>query len=101
MTIHPYIIGSGSSGRAIAKSLAVLGVLNADWKIASPIQLSRTTDWTALEPPEGAILFIASPHGLHAEAIVQGERAGFRSIVTEKPACVSRQDIARLREVRA
>ena len=101
-TFHPYILGSGSSGKAVAKSLAVLRVLHPEWEIVTPVQLRRDVDWDALAPdPQRAVLFVANPHGLHTETVLAAEKAGFRHIVVEKPAAVTLTDVERLAGVKA
>lgn len=100
MKIHPFIIGSGRSANAIKKSLTLLNVQYPEWDIKRPIQIERNQELSQLPSEfENSILFIANPHGLHAHSIQEGVNAGFHAIVVEKPACVSLEEIEKLRSI--
>jgi predicted dehydrogenase len=100
--IQPYILGRGSAGKAIQKSLALLGVVHPEWETAPPIQLPRDVSWDRLNVDGArAVAFIATPHALHAEALLGAERAGFRHLVVEKPACVTLEQRESLRLLQA
>ena len=102
MSITPFILGTGRSGQAIAKSLAVLNLQQRDLKIEPAILLKRGADLaTERKKATQAILCIANPHGLHADAIIAGSRAGFDAILCEKPACVNLEQLQALREIKA
>jgi predicted dehydrogenase len=103
MKTHPFILGRGKAGQAIAKSLDVLRAAIPELDIQSPVFLRRDQGLEGLSVPrDGAsLLFIANPHSLHARAILDGERAGFAHIVCEKPACTSLSDLGALATVRA
>lgn len=97
MAITPYLIGSGNAGKAIQKSLAILAIMHPEWELLPAVKLARDSRLDALRPdPQSSILFIANPHGLHAKCLLEGARAGFRYMATEKPACVSREEIRSL-----
>jgi predicted dehydrogenase len=66
-----------------------------------PFQLiSRGEPMPDLHGVANPILVIANPHGLHAKAILEGEKAGFKAIVTEKPAAVSPAEVQALKRVK-
>jgi predicted dehydrogenase len=101
MEVTPFIIGSGRAAQALTESFAILGATRSQFKILPARRLSRgqplrgVTD--GLECP---VLVIANPHALHAPLILEGEHAGFRLIVVEKPACVTLEQAEALRRVR-
>ncbi|MEX2125684.1 MAG: Gfo/Idh/MocA family oxidoreductase [Woeseia sp.] len=99
MQITPFISGSGKAASAIMESLGVIAIAKPDVSILPSRRLKRGEPLKvadAINP----VLFIASPHALHARSILEGERAGFVLIVCEKPAAVSAQQIGNLRQVR-
>lgn len=99
--ITPLILGSGMSGQAIAKSLAILNTQNPAIDIAIPYHLKRGESLTALRAKfENPLLFIANPHGLHAKTILEAVEAGFTHIVCEKPVCVNIEEVRALRDVK-
>lgn len=100
MSITPFILGRGMAGQAFQKSLAFLSIQNPDWNLLPPIQMKR--DQMLALPPQTPhpVLLIANPHGLHAQSILAGEKAGFQAIVVEKPACVNLREIELLKSVR-
>jgi predicted dehydrogenase len=99
--ITPLILGSGRSGKAIAKSFASLNILHPKLELASPIFLDRNASLAEERNKyERAILAIANPHALHAPAIIEADRAGFDAIVCEKPACVNIEQFQRLLNIK-
>jgi len=101
MTITPLILGTGNSGRAIAKSLACIQLLQPELKLEMPIWLERGASLsTERKKYEHPLLCIANPHGLHAEAILEAERAGYEAILCEKPACVNLEQLRLLSAVK-
>jgi predicted dehydrogenase len=101
MTITPLILGNGRSGQAIAKSLACLNLIRPEMKIAMPLWLPRGASLAAERKKyEHVVLCIANPHGLHAAAILESDRAGYDAILCEKPACVSLGEVQQLRQVK-
>jgi predicted dehydrogenase len=101
MTITPLILGSGRSGQAIAQSLACLNLLRPEMKIESPVWLVRGTSLTSERKKyPNPVLCISNPHGLHAEAILEADQAGYDAIVCEKPACVNLAELEKLRQVK-
>lgn len=99
MKINPFIIGSGRSANALKKSLVLLGIQHPDWQINKPVKIERGSKIRSVSDIENPILLIANPHGLHADAILEGTEAGFRAIIAEKPACVNLNQIETLRTV--
>jgi len=101
LNIHPYFIGSGAAAKAMQKALYSAALLHSDWDLQTSQHLARGTFPTSL--PQGindkAVLFVASPHALHAPAIQQGVLSEFSAIVSEKPAGVHREDLALLRSL--
>lgn len=100
-TVTPLILGSGLSGQAIAKSLAILGTQDLGFHLAETVWLNRGVDFGALKCKyQNPVLFIANPHGLHAKAICDAEQAGFSHVVCEKPVCVNLDEVKRLQDVK-
>lgn len=82
------------------RALFCAGELHPDWEIAPKIRIARGEPIGVRTPADGlAVLFIANPHGLHAQAILDGVAAQFSAIVAEKPVCVSLDEAKKLREV--
>ncbi|MBC7693593.1 MAG: Gfo/Idh/MocA family oxidoreductase [Methylotenera sp.] len=101
MTITPLILGSGSSGQAISTSFATLKLKFPDLKLALPVQLMRGSSLVEERRKyEHPVLCIANPHGLHAQAILDAEKAGYEAILCEKPACVNSREVDDLRAVK-
>lgn len=99
--ITPLILGSGRSGQAIAKSLAIINILHPELGINAPIFVKRGTSLAdERKNYKRALLCVANPHGLHAEAILEADQAGFDAILCEKPACVNMEQLERLRTVK-
>jgi predicted dehydrogenase len=98
MQITPFILGSGRAAAAILESLCVLGIARPAVSVLPPRRLKRGEAFEvgdAIHP----VLFIATPHALHAPSILQGDKAGFRLIVCDKPVAISAQQIESLRTV--
>src|SRR4051812_30853369 len=96
MSIHPFVLGSGASSRAIIEAWAILAVNNPDLGIhpVQRLQRGQRIDELSLPVDSLTVLCICNPPGLHAAAIQEGERAGFKLIVCEKPACTSLLEVA-------
>ena len=102
MKLSPVLIGSGRAAKAIERSLAVLNASGEGWNIAPPIYLERGQPLeSVLSKAETGhrVLFIANPPGLHANALIEGEKLGFSFMVVEKPVCVSLKEIQLLRNL--
>lgn len=101
MSVTPFILGSGSAGKAIAKSLATLAIAEPALGLEPAVWLKRGESLSeARAKAKRAVLVVANPHGLHSEAVLAGEKAGFDGILCEKPACVTLEQIASLRNVK-
>ncbi len=99
--ITPLILGHGRAGQAIAKSLAILGVMRPELELAPCVWLSREARLKdEAEKHTRPILCIATPHGRHAKALLEGAEAGFQGLLCEKPACVSIEELSKLREIK-
>ena len=97
-TITPYILGRGMAGHAIARSLSILR--DQGLAVNNPIFMERGAS-LSVSNPEHALLCLANPHGLHTPLIVEGARAGFGAIVSEKPSSISLEQLETLRGVTA
>ena len=100
MPITPFILGRGMAGQAFQKSLAILALQHPDWGIQGTVPLSRNQKPEISTQTPNPVLFIANPHGLHASSILEGEKAGFKAVVVEKPACVNLKEVESLKGVR-
>ncbi len=98
--IHPFIVGHGRAGNAIAQALAILKTQITALEIREPIWVERHSP---LAPAADglSLALISNPHGLHAERIFEADRAGFVAIASEKPACVTREQASKLSRVKA
>ena len=102
MKITPFITGSGMAGKGMAKSLGIIGVINPDFQIAPHVQIKRDQSLMGLtKGVENPLLLLGNPHGYRAEMILEGEKAGFNWIVADKPVCINKDDIPRLKNVKA
>lgn len=99
--LSPLILGRGSSGQAIARSLALLKSVNPELKIADPVWAQRGAKLAPfVKSAENPVLFVANPHGLHSKAILEAEEAGFKAIVCEKPSCTDLEQLESLRQIK-
>jgi predicted dehydrogenase len=100
MAITPLILGTGAAGQAIATSFAKLALLYPELAIQPAVGLKRGASFAAEKDRyENAILCIANPHGLHADAILEADRVGYRAVLCEKPTCVNLEQVKKLRTV--
>ena len=98
MQIKPFIVGSGMSGQAIAKALAIIDIVDPEISVEPPVRLARDQPLAGLAAGHDLpLLCIGNPHGLHARYVLEAQRAGFRAIVVDKPPCVNRDELAELR----
>jgi predicted dehydrogenase len=97
----PLIIGTGRAGKAIAKSLAVVNILHPELGIKECVWLKRGAMLSdERKKYKQALLCVANPHGLHADAIHSADQAGFDAILCEKPACVNMEQLKKLKDVK-
>lgn len=99
MRYSPYILGSGKAAQAIIEALKVIEVVHPENSFNSIQKLKRGEGFPDVKNVENALLIIANPHALHADGILKGESAGFKKIITEKPAATSLEQIKTLRSV--
>lgn len=100
MPISPFIIGRGMAAQALQKCLAILSLQYPEWDIQKAITIPRDQKPTFPAGCPNPVLLIANPHGLHASAILEGEKTGFKAIVVEKPACVNLKEVTLLESVK-
>lgn len=100
MKIFPYISGRGSAGQAIAKSWAILSILEPELEIQPVTWLAREEKWLR-DRAQGhkSVLCIATPHAKHAKQIVDAEAQGFDAVFCEKPAGIDREQLLALSQV--
>lgn len=98
--IQPYILGSGAASKAIQKSLSIVDVLNPDWGVKKANLLSRNQKLSELSPDKNSVLILANPHALHANSILEAEKAGFNWVICEKPAAVNLEQVELLSKIR-
>lgn len=107
LKITPFILGSGGSAQAVAKSLASINVLHPEFGLTEAIRLKRGVDlagelsaFKAQNPAHKTLFCICNPHALHAPSIVNASHAGFDAILAEKPAAVNLQQLHALKEIK-
>lgn len=100
MNITPFILGSGNAATAMIEALRVIEVNHPEITIETLTKLKRNSSFPDVTKIEFPVLFIANPHALHAKAVVEGEAAGFKLIVVEKPVAVNVQQIELLKSVK-
>jgi predicted dehydrogenase len=99
--ITPLILGSGRSGKAIAKSFAILNILYPQLQLAPPIFLKRNESLSdERKKYDRVLLGVSNPHGLHAQSILEADQTGFDAILCEKPACVNLEQVERLQSIK-
>ena len=99
MQITPYVLGSGKAATAIIESLRAIETIHPELSFLPLVKLKRNENFPDVREVTHPVLFIANPHALHAKAISQGEKAGFKLIVCEKPAAINTEQIEILRKV--
>ena len=100
MKVTPFILGSGKAAQAILEALKIIQIVHPEIQFTDAIKLKRAERFPDVSGVQNSLLLIANPHALHASAILEGEKAGFKFIVTEKPAATTQQDIEKLRSVK-
>ena len=86
--IQPIILGSGTSGQAISKSLAIIR-LNSEYskmiQLLPEIFVERNTPLSNyISANAKNVLFVANPSGLHARAILEAATCNYAAVVFEK-----------------
>lgn len=98
LNIRPVGVGYGRAGKVLEQALSVISLQHPEWNVA-PVQWLKRGE--AFPKADGVqIALITTPHGLHAEAIVDADLKGYAGILCEKPSCVSAEQIPRLKEVK-
>jgi predicted dehydrogenase len=96
MTVQPFILGSGRSGRAVRESLLILRMMEPELGILDPIALTRDQRIEPDKRADKSVLFVCTPHALHAKSLLAAWRSGFHAIGCEKPACTRPEDLGDL-----
>lgn len=98
--ITPVLVGQGMAGQAILKSLAIVSQMDSDLGIF-PVQIvPRGAALNSyISSGSTSVLFLASPSGLHAQQIIEGDQAGFHAIAVDKPVCVRPREIESLSNI--
>ena len=100
MKIQPFVTGSGMSGKGMTKALAIISIVDPEIQLAPTVQLKRGQSLKGvIDKNFRPLLLIGNPHGLHAQTILEGIEAGFENIVCDKPVCVNKDDIPKLKKV--
>jgi predicted dehydrogenase len=99
MNISPYILGSGKAALALTEALRVVEITNPDLRFNAFVKIPRNHSFPDVKKINFPILLIANPHALHEKAIEEGEKAGFKCIICEKPAAVSLEQIEKLKKI--
>jgi len=97
MKITPFILGSGRAAKAIERSLSILNASGEGWQVAPPVYLKRGEPLPTVVHEPHPVLLIANPPGLHAQALIEGQKAGFALMIVEKPVCVNLEEVELLR----
>jgi len=98
--IAPLVVGRGMAGQAILQSLAIISQGDPELDLLPARILPRENPLrSALMGAAENVLFLANPSGLHAQWISEGALAGFSAILTDKPVCVRKEELASLQEV--
>lgn len=89
------------AGDAIAKSLQILNMSEADWEIKPHRFVDRGASLKDLtKDVQNPLLFIANPAGLHTEVMLEADKAGFQAIFCEKPVAVISEELEQLQSIK-
>jgi predicted dehydrogenase len=96
--IKPYILGSGLSGKAVARSLHLLSTVDKDYSFAEPLFVPRDASLKEYAQVAKAktLLVIANPDALHTPRLLEAVESAFDLIVCEKP---TSSDAVQLRQL--
>ncbi len=100
MKISPYFLGSGKASQAMKESLKIVELSSPEHQLDKIIQLKRDAPFPTVFDEEFPVLFIATPHALHSDAILEGEKAGFKLVICDKPAAISKAQIEKLKSIK-
>lgn len=99
-TVQTFIVGRGMAGQAMANSVVFLKQKYPELGLLAPQFVNRGERPRPLEDASiKSILLIANPHGLHTSTLMDAVDAGFETILVDKPACVSLDQVVQLRKV--
>lgn len=100
-TFQPIIFGHGLSGQAIERALAVIQSWpTSAWKFSGTRYAERGASVAAtIEHVENPLIFIANPHALHTDLILQCNELKIPLVFCEKPAATTRSDREKLTTV--
>jgi predicted dehydrogenase len=98
--ITPVLVGRGMAGKAILRSLVIVSQTDSELNLLPVRLVVRGASLSSyLSDQSLSVLFLANPSGLHAQSILEGVKAGFNAIASDKPVCVQPEDIPLLRKV--
>lgn len=102
MSLTTILIGRGRAGRAIENALSILQNSEPNLGLAPVKWLQRNQKISdVVAEPSSCLVAIAGPNGLHADRILEADRLKVPLIITEKPLCVRREELADLNQVSA
>jgi predicted dehydrogenase len=96
--IRPVGIGYGRAGKVLEQALRVLSIQHPEWNLAPVQWLKRGQSFPTADGVQVAL--ITTPHGLHAEGILDANLKGYAGIICEKPSCVSLEQLETLKQVK-
>lgn len=91
--LTPFLLGTGSAGTAMAKSLAIIQTLYPELPLDPVVKLKRGQGLAEVARAAHPLLLVANPHGLHAQVLLEAKKCGIRNVVVEKPAAVSLSEV--------
>jgi predicted dehydrogenase len=100
MMISPFILGSGKAAIGILESLKILELNHPEWTFNAVQKIPRNETFPDVKNIIFPILIIANPHALHSQAIIDGEKAGFKLIICEKPSATSMDQVHALKKIK-
>jgi predicted dehydrogenase len=100
--ITPVLMGRGMAGQAVLKSIAIVIQTDPELELL-PVRIVSRGDQLDryVSGDYSNVLFVANPSGLHARSIAEGVKAKFSAVVTDKPVCVRREELASLKNIAA
>lgn len=100
MNITPYFLGSGRAAAVMEQALAIVALQEKSWRIEKVVRVARGQSFSGIcAGAENPVLFVANPHALHAPAVIEAQKCGFKMVVCEKPAAVNSTQIEALRQI--
>jgi len=98
--VTPIVVGRGMAGSAIMTSVPIIARMDPELELSPvrTVERGRNPAVYISEQTSNA-LFLANPSGMHAASILQGLESDFDAIAVEKPACVTVDEIDRLKTI--